>query len=43
MDGAGEDALRYLRRAADLLEPTGASSLLSVALNNLGEVYFELG
>ena len=43
MHGAGEDALRYLRRAADLLEPTGAGSLRSVALNNLGEVYFELG
>jgi DNA-binding SARP family transcriptional activator len=43
MHGAGEDALRYLRRAADLLEPTGASSLRSVALNNLGEVYLGLG
>jgi DNA-binding SARP family transcriptional activator len=41
--GPGEDALRYLRRAATLLEPTGASSLRSVALNNLGEVYFGLG
>ena len=40
--GAGEDALRYLRRAASLLEPMGATSLRSVALNNLGEVYFEL-
>ena len=42
MHGAGEDALRYLRRAADLLEPMGASSMRGVALNNLGEVYFEL-
>jgi DNA-binding SARP family transcriptional activator/tetratricopeptide (TPR) repeat protein len=42
MHGAGEDALNYLRRAADLLEPMGASSLRSVALNNLGEVYREL-
>ena len=37
--GADEEALRYLRRAATLLEPTGATSLRSVALNNLGEVY----
>jgi tetratricopeptide (TPR) repeat protein len=43
MHGPGEDALRYLRRAADLLEPMGASSLRSVALNSLGDVYFELG
>jgi tetratricopeptide (TPR) repeat protein len=43
MDGPGEDALRYLRRAADLLEPMGATSLRSVALNNLGEVHFGLG
>ena len=43
IDGPGEDALRYLRRAADLLEPMGAISLRSVALNNLGEVYFALG
>ena len=41
--GAGEDALMYLRRAATLLEPTGATSLRSVALNNLGEVYRGLG
>jgi tetratricopeptide (TPR) repeat protein len=41
--GAGEDAIRYLRRAATLLEPMGATSLRSVALNNLGEVYFGLG
>jgi DNA-binding SARP family transcriptional activator len=43
MYGANEDALRYLRRAADLLEPMGAISLRSVALNTLGEVYFGLG
>jgi DNA-binding SARP family transcriptional activator len=43
MHGPGEDALRYLRRAADLLEPMGAGSLRSVALNTLGDVYFELG
>jgi len=43
MHGAGEDALRYLLRAAALLEPMGAISLRSVALNNLGEVYLELG
>jgi tetratricopeptide (TPR) repeat protein len=40
--GAGEDALRYLRRAATLLEPMGAVPLRAVALNNLGEVYFGL-
>jgi DNA-binding SARP family transcriptional activator len=43
MRGAGEDALRYLQHAADLLEPTDDVSLRSVALNNLGEAYFELG
>jgi tetratricopeptide (TPR) repeat protein len=41
--GPGEDALRYNRRAADVLEPMGATSLRSVALNNLGEVLFQLG
>ena len=41
--GPGKDALRYLRRAADVLEPMGATSLRSVALNNLGEVHFMLG
>jgi DNA-binding SARP family transcriptional activator/tetratricopeptide (TPR) repeat protein len=40
--GPGQDALLHLRRAADLLEPMGAISLRSVALNNLGEVYFGL-
>ncbi|HEY1822727.1 MAG TPA: BTAD domain-containing putative transcriptional regulator [Trebonia sp.] len=43
MHGPGEDALRYMRRAADLLEPMGAISLRSVALNNLGDVFFGLG
>ena len=42
MHGAGEGALRYLRRASVLLEPLGATSLRSVALNNLGEIYFGL-
>jgi tetratricopeptide (TPR) repeat protein len=41
--GPGEDALRNLRRAADLLEPMGVVSLRSVALNTLGDTYFELG
>jgi DNA-binding SARP family transcriptional activator/tetratricopeptide (TPR) repeat protein len=41
--GPGEDAVRYLRRAVTLLEPMGAISLRSVALNNLGEVYRGLG
>jgi DNA-binding SARP family transcriptional activator/tetratricopeptide (TPR) repeat protein len=43
LHGAGEDALRYLKHAAELLEPMGATSHRSVALNNLGEVYFGLG
>ena len=43
LKGPGEDALRYLRHAAGLLEPLGATSQRSVALNNLGEVYFGLG
>ena len=42
MRGAGEDALRYMRRAVALLEPMGASPLRSTALINLGEVYREL-
>ena len=42
VQGPGDDALRYMRRAADLLEPMGAISLRSVALNNLGEVHFGL-
>jgi tetratricopeptide (TPR) repeat protein len=40
--GPGADAVLYLRHAADLLEPLGPTSLRSVALNNLGEVYFGL-
>jgi DNA-binding SARP family transcriptional activator len=43
LHGPGQDALRYMRRAADLLEPMGPDSLRGVALNNLGEVYFRLG
>ena len=43
LHGPGDDALRYMRRAADLLEPMGADSLRGVALNNLGEVHFRLG
>ena len=39
--GRGRAAVPAAR--GDLLEPTGASSLRSVALNNLGEVYFGLG
>jgi DNA-binding SARP family transcriptional activator len=42
LHGPGDDARRYMRRAADLLEPMGAISLRGVALNNLGEVYFRL-
>ena len=42
VDGPGQDALRYMRRAADLLQPMGAISLRSAALNNLGEVHFGL-
>ena len=41
--GPGEDALKYMQRAADLLRPTDLSSLRAVSLNNLGEVHFELG
>jgi DNA-binding SARP family transcriptional activator len=41
--GPGEEALQYMRHAVDLLEPMGVISLRSVALNNLGEVYFGLG
>ena len=43
MHGPGEAALQNMRRAVDLLRPLGASSLLGVALNNLGEVYYGLG
>jgi DNA-binding SARP family transcriptional activator len=43
MDGPGEAALTNVRRAVDLLRPLGMSSLLGVALNNLGFVYYGLG
>ena len=43
MHGPGEDALRYMRHAVDLPSRSGATSLLAIALNNLGEVYFGLG
>ncbi len=43
MEGPGEAALRYVRRAVDLLRPLGVSSILGVALNNLGDLYYELG
>ena len=41
--GPGEDALRYMQHAVDLLQPAGATSMLAAALNNLGEVYLGLG
>ena len=43
MDGPGEAALRNMRRAVELLRPMGSTSLLGVAVNNLGEVYYQLG
>jgi tetratricopeptide (TPR) repeat protein len=43
MEGPGEAALTNVRRAVDLLRPQGASSLLGVALNNLGDLYYQLG
>ena len=43
VDGPGDNALRFLRCAADLLEPMGATTLRSAALNNLGEAHFLLG
>ena len=43
MHGPGENALRYMQLAVDLLRPTGATSMLAAALNNLGEVYLGLG
>jgi DNA-binding SARP family transcriptional activator/tetratricopeptide (TPR) repeat protein len=43
LHGPGEDALRYLRLAVELLRPAGPESMLAIALNNLGEVYFGLG
>jgi DNA-binding SARP family transcriptional activator/tetratricopeptide (TPR) repeat protein len=43
MEGPGEAALTSYRRAVDLLRPLGVSSLLGVAMNNLGDVYRQLG
>jgi DNA-binding SARP family transcriptional activator len=43
MEGPGEAALTNVRRAVDLLRPLGVSSLLSVAMNNLGDLYYGLG
>jgi len=43
VSGPGDEALRYMHYAVDELRPAGASSLLAVALNNLGEVHFLLG
>lgn len=43
MQGPGRDALRYMRHAVDLLEPTEEISMRAVALNNLGEVHRGLG
>jgi DNA-binding SARP family transcriptional activator len=41
--GPGEEAVKYLRLATDLLRPTDMLSLRAIALNNLGEVYLDLG
>jgi DNA-binding SARP family transcriptional activator len=41
--GAGPDGVRYLQLAVELLRPAGVSSLRATAVNNLGDVYFELG
>jgi len=43
LHGPGEDALTNMRRGVDLLRPLGPSSLLAVALNNLGDVHYGLG
>ena len=43
MDGPGAAALESMRHAVDLLRPMGASPLLAVAVNNLGEVHLGLG
>jgi DNA-binding SARP family transcriptional activator/tetratricopeptide (TPR) repeat protein len=43
LQGPGEEALRYMQLAVDLLRPTGATSLRAAAFNNLGEVYLLLG
>ena len=43
INGPGEAALANVRRAVDLLRPLGVSSILGVAINNLGDLYYELG
>jgi DNA-binding SARP family transcriptional activator/tetratricopeptide (TPR) repeat protein len=43
LQGDDEAALTNMQRAVDLLRPLGASPLLGVAVNNLGEVYYRLG
>jgi DNA-binding SARP family transcriptional activator/tetratricopeptide (TPR) repeat protein len=43
MNGPGAAALESMQRAVDLLRPTGASQLLAIAVNNLGEVHLGLG
>jgi len=43
MEGPGEAALANVRRAVDLLRPLGVSSILGVAINNLGDLYYGLG
>jgi tetratricopeptide (TPR) repeat protein len=43
IDGPGEAALRYMQQSVDLMRPMGPSYQLAAAVNNLGEVYFELG
>ena len=43
VQGPSETAVEYLRHAVDLLRPLDRPALLGTALNNLGEVYFELG
>jgi DNA-binding SARP family transcriptional activator/tetratricopeptide (TPR) repeat protein len=43
LDGPGDGALRHMRHAVDLLERTDATPMYAAALNNLGEVYQELG
>ena len=43
MEGPGEAALANVQRAVDLLRPLGVSSILGVAINNLGDIYYGLG
>lgn len=43
MHGPGEEALRYMGHAVDLLRPGGPTSLHAVALNNLGEIHLDRG